>query len=94
MSSRCARTAARSSAPLLALACHKAGTETSDPTDASSGSEDGGKPGTPVKLARVRRATLQLVVTGPGRTDALEQQKVPLPSRASCASCESRTATR
>ena len=35
--------------------------------------------GTPVKAARVAKATLTLTVTGPGHTDALEQQKVRAP---------------
>ncbi len=46
-------------------------------TDASAlTAEDGG---TPVKVARVVRATLTLTVSGPGRTDALEQQKIRAP---------------
>jgi HlyD family secretion protein len=35
--------------------------------------------GTPVKVATVERATLALTVSGPGRTDALVQQKVRAP---------------
>lgn len=35
--------------------------------------------GTPVKVATVERATLALTVSGPGHTDALEQQKVRAP---------------
>ncbi len=35
--------------------------------------------GTPVKVARVVRGTLKVTVSGPGRTDALEQQKVRAP---------------
>jgi multidrug efflux pump subunit AcrA (membrane-fusion protein) len=36
-------------------------------------------PGTPVKVAAVERATLALTISGPGRTDALEQQKIRAP---------------
>lgn len=36
-------------------------------------------PGTPVKVAAVERAQLALTVSGPGRTDALEQQKIRAP---------------
>lgn len=35
--------------------------------------------GTPVKVATVAKATVALTVTGPGQTDALEQQKVRAP---------------
>lgn len=38
--------------------------------------------GTPVKVAPVVRATLTLTVSGPGHTDALEQQKVRAPFKA------------
>ena len=47
--------------------------------DAGAPSATGADGGTPVKAARVARATLTLTVTGPGHTDALEQQKVRAP---------------
>jgi multidrug efflux pump subunit AcrA (membrane-fusion protein) len=38
-----------------------------------------GESGTPVKVARVALGTLKLTITSPGRTDALEQQKIRAP---------------
>ncbi|HXN55316.1 MAG TPA: efflux RND transporter periplasmic adaptor subunit [Myxococcales bacterium] len=46
-------------------------------TEASAATPQNG--GTPVKVARVVRATLTLTVSGPGHTDALEQQKIRAP---------------
>ena len=47
---------------------------------ADAGNTDAGEDaGTPVKVARVVRATLPVTVSGPGHTDALEQQKVRAP---------------
>jgi RND family efflux transporter MFP subunit len=51
----------------------------SPPDAAATATDDGGPTGTPVKIARVVRATLPITVTGPGRTDALEQQKIRAP---------------
>ncbi len=47
------------------------------PADAAVAADPGA--GTPVKVAKVERATLAVTVSGPGRTDALEQQKVRAP---------------
>jgi multidrug efflux pump subunit AcrA (membrane-fusion protein) len=55
---------------------------------AAQAAEDGGgapapqppeATGTPVKVAKVERANLAVTVSGPGRTDALEQQKIRAP---------------
>ncbi len=62
------------------LGCKPGGGAAADGGGALDGSaataEDGG---TPVKVARVVRATLTLTVSGPGHTDALEQQKIRAP---------------
>jgi multidrug efflux pump subunit AcrA (membrane-fusion protein) len=53
---------------------------TSAPAQGATGADavDGG-PGTPVKTALIERATVPLLVTAPGHTDALEQQKIRAP---------------
>ena len=61
---------------ICSLGC-KAGSDPGDGGNATAAADAGG--GTPVKVARVARATLTLTVSGPGHTDALEQQKVRAP---------------
>ena len=67
---------------LLALAaCRTSPADPARPPDAatSASADDAGPTGTPVKVARVVRATVPITVTGSGRTDALEQQKIRAP---------------
>jgi membrane fusion protein, multidrug efflux system len=69
-------------AVFLVLSCSKTPVDPAGPGDGarvSTSADDAGPPGTPVKIARVVRATLPVTVSGPGRTDALEQQKVRAP---------------
>jgi multidrug efflux system membrane fusion protein len=58
---------------LLACGCHAQKDAAPD-----AGAADAGA-GTPVKVARVVKATLSLTAAGPGQTDALEQQKIRAP---------------
>lgn len=61
---------------LLAAGCRKA----EDPSSAAASSQaQSPAPATPVKVARVERATLSEVVSAPGRTAALVQQKLRAP---------------
>ena len=57
------------------LGCRSQGQGSAD----AGNTDAGGDAGTPVKTARVVKATLAVTVTGPGHTDALEQQKVRAP---------------
>ncbi|MCA1664307.1 MAG: efflux RND transporter periplasmic adaptor subunit [Myxococcales bacterium] len=56
---------------MLLLACSKHG-------GTAPANDDGGN-ATPVKIAAVARATMQVLVSAPGHTDAIEQQKVRSP---------------
>jgi RND family efflux transporter MFP subunit len=68
-------------APLLLLACASPGGGS-----APAAGDAGGAAGTPVRVAAVERTTLTIAVTGSGRTDALEQQKVRAPFKGKLAS--------
>jgi multidrug efflux pump subunit AcrA (membrane-fusion protein) len=61
------------------LGCKAGATDEADAGAAALRSTTPAQDGTPVKVARVVRATLALLVSGPGHTDALEQQKVRAP---------------
>jgi multidrug efflux pump subunit AcrA (membrane-fusion protein) len=58
---------------LVVAGCHHATAAAQD-----SGADDAA---TPVRIAVVSRETVRVIVSGPGRTDAMEQQKVNAPFR-------------
>jgi multidrug efflux pump subunit AcrA (membrane-fusion protein) len=61
----------------LLPACSGTKAESAGGTADSSGAADSA--GTPVQMARVERMTLRTIVTGPGRTAALQEERVRAP---------------
>lgn len=74
---------ARAMGAILALAaipsCSRGKSTTTDSTASTTGAVDGVTSATPVHMAAVERGNIAITVSGPGRTDALDVQKIRAP---------------